>query len=238
MNTEMINQKLMDFFKYHKSPTPLSVNERSLQIFGNEKLLSSPECKKILNKYHISLGQLNVYNTPEPFIYYTHPGYSKDALIIENKDTWYTMRKVLKETDKICGCRFKALIYGEGRKIQSSFEYINEDDTKDIHDIQTFYYFGDIDSSGVDILYKLKKAYPLYDIRPFEPGYEYLYKKKRSGRTKELKLQIPISYDEVKILNFLGQDAINDIYTFCNHDYIIPQEHLNYKVLMDWDIFN
>lgn len=234
---DKVHTQLMDFFRSQQSKTPLSINERSLQIFGNEKFLASSECKKILNKYHISMGAFNVYNTPEPFIYYTYPGYSKDALIIENKDTWYTMRKVLMETGKICGCKFKALIYGEGRKIQSSFEYINEEDTKDIHDIEYFYYFGDLDSSGIDILYKLKKNYPIYRIMPFEPAYEFLYSKKRNGRVKDLKLQIPISYEEVRILSFLGENAVNDIYTFCNHDYIVPQENLNYEELMNWDLF-
>lgn len=234
-NTKVIHNQLMNFFKNGRPSTPLSINERSLQIFGNEKFLASPDCKKILNQYGLSMGLFNVYSTPEPFIYYTKHNNSKNALIVENKDTWYTMRKILMDTGKICGYEFKALIYGEGRKIQSSFEYMEADDTKDIHDIETFYYFGDIDSSGLDILYKLIHTYPTYNIIPFEVGYKYLFSKKKNGRTKDLKLSIPISFSECRIIDFLGEDALNEIYTLCNHDYIIPQELLNYEVLNNWN---
>ncbi len=238
MDTTKTNRQIMDFLKSGEAAFPLSINERSLQVFGNEKFLASTECKKILNQYGLSIGLFNIYHTPEPFIYYLNRSASKDALIVENKDTWYTMRKILMDTGSICNMDFKALIYGEGRKIQSSFEYINADDTRDIHDIQSFYYFGDIDSSGIDILYKLQKQYPLHQIIPFEIGYHYLFRKKHSGRTKEMVVSIPISYEKVQVLDFLGEDAVNEIYTLCNHDYIIPQELLNYKILYNWELFS
>lgn len=238
-NEKLINKQIMDFLKSGKSVTPLSVNERSLQIFGNEKFLASPECRKILNQYGLSMKLFNVYDTPEPFIYYLNRSASKDALIVENKDTWYTMRKVLMDSGRICNMDFKALIYGEGRKIQSSFEYMEADDTRDIHDINRFYYFGDIDSSGIDIFYKLFKRYPQHNIVAFEPGYEHLFKNKQIGRIKNLKQPIAIPFYEVQAtLGFLGEDAVNEIYTLCNHDYIIPQEHMNYTVLQNWDLFN
>lgn len=238
MDIAKTNQQIMNFLRSGEAAFPLSINERSLQVFGDEKFLASTECKKILNQYGLSMGLFNIYNTPEPFIYYLNRSASKDALIIENKDTWYTMRKILMDTGYICNMDFKALIYGEGRKIQSSFEYINADDTRDIHNLECFYYFGDIDSSGIDILYKLQKQYPLHEIIPFEIGYDYLFRKKQSGRTKNMALSIPISYEKVQILNFLGKDAVNEIYTLCNHDYIIPQELLNYKVLSNWELFS
>ena len=99
-NTKVIHSQLMNFFKNGRPSTPLSINERSLQIFGNEKFLASPDCKKILNQYGLSMGLFNVYSTPEPFIYYTKHNDSKNALIVENKDTWYTMRKILMDTGK------------------------------------------------------------------------------------------------------------------------------------------
>lgn len=238
MDQKTANRKIKDFLRRGRPAIPLSVNERSIEVFGDEKYLASPECKQLLNQYKISIGLFNVYNTPEPFIYYNTPYNSSDALIVENKDTWYTMRKLLKEYDSICGFNFGALIYGEGRKIQSSFEYIEADDTRDIHGINTFYYFGDIDSSGIDILYKLQQEYPSYQISPFEPGYEFLYRNRGRGRTKELQMSIPITLREVQILDFLGKNAVNDIFTICNHDYIIPQELLNYEVLSSWNTFD
>jgi len=229
-------KQLTDFLKTRRIITPLSINERSFQIFRNEKFLGSSDGKSLLSKYHISLNSLNVYKTPEPFIYFLNP-YSncKNALIVENKDTWYTIRNILKEYGYICGIEIKVIIYGEGRKIQNSFEYMNEDDTKDIHDITSFFYFGDIDSSGVDILYKLKSQYKAFDIQPFEPGYEYLYRNRHLKRKKDMKNKARISGIACSILDFLGDGARVEISQLCNEDYIIPQEILNYDVLSTWN---
>ena len=227
---------IQNFLKKPRPGTPISVNERSLEVFGNEKYLASAECKKLLHKNHLSFSLFNVYETPEPFFYYHCHNFSGIGLIVENKDTWYSMRKILMKTGQICGLPVQALIYGEGRKIQKSFQYIAAEDTKDIHNVKTFYYFGDMDSSGIDILYKIVSSYPEHSILPFKPGYEYLYCHRMEGRTKELEISIPISMKEVSILDFFDEHCLNDIYTFCNHDYIIPQELLNYHVLDTWNL--
>lgn len=229
-------KQLADFIKSRRCTTPLSINERSFQIFGDEKFLNSAEGKTLLNKNHISLHMLNVYKTPEPFIYYINPyTNSKNALIIENKDTWYTMKRILKDYGSICGIDIKALIYGEGRKIQNSFAYMEEDDTTDIHDILTFYYFGDIDASGIDIFYKLKNTYKKYDICPFEPGYEYLYENRHLKRKKEMKNITRIPSYEIMPFKFLGDEARVELMNLCNQDYIIPQEIMNHDVLTNWN---
>lgn len=233
MDAKKINDCIMNFIKNGKPNIPLSINERSLQIFGDEKFLASSECKKLLNKHGISMGIFNVYKTPEPFIYFKYSDEPKTALIIENKDTWYTMRKLLLKGNRICGIPIDVLIYGEGRKIQNSFQYMEVEDTNEIHGVETFYYFGDIDSSGIDIMYKLIKEYSGYHIVPFVPGYEYLYEKREYGRVKDLKLAVSITYKELALLKFLGDKALDDIYTLCNHNYIIPQELLNYNVLTE-----
>lgn len=231
--------QLADFIKSKRSITPLSINERSFQIFGDEKFLNSAEGKSLLNKNHITLHMLNVYKTPEPFIYYINPYTNcNNALIIENKDTWYTMKRILKNDGFICGIPIKALIYGEGRKIQNSFAYMEEDDTADIHDILTFYYFGDIDASGIDIFYKLKNLYKSYYICPFEPGYEYLYKNKHLKRKKEMKNNTRIPCYEIIPFEFLGHEARVELLDLCNQDYILPQEILNHEVLMNWNIIS
>lgn len=235
MNTKEL--QLSEFIKSKQFTTPLSINERSFQIFGDEKFLNSTEGKSLLNKNHISIHMLNVYKTPEPFIYYLNPySNSKNALIIENKDSWYTMKYILKNYGSICGINIKALIYGEGRKIQNSFSFIEEDDTADIHDIQTFYYFGDIDASGIDIYYKLKNLFKVHNICPFEPGYEYLYNNRNLKRKKEMKNNTRIPCYELSHFVFLGVEARVELLEICNNDFIIPQEILNYEVLQRWNI--
>ena len=39
-NTKVIHNQLMNFFQNGRPSTPLSINERSLQFFGNEKFLA------------------------------------------------------------------------------------------------------------------------------------------------------------------------------------------------------
>lgn len=234
MRQSEIEHRIQQFLQNRDMETPVSINERSLQLFGDEKYLASSDGQSYLSKHNLSLGLFKVYRASEPFLYYATGIPSTDALIVENKDTWYTMRKILIETGKICGMKFAAVIYGEGRKIQSSFAYIMDSEYKSLQNISTFYYFGDLDSSGIDILYKLQKSYT-QNIVPFEPGYRYLYDHRNMGRTKELQKHISITLKEVKILDFLGSDALTDIYTFCNHDYLVPQELMNYDVLERWE---
>ena len=56
MDAKKINDCIMNFIKDGKPNIPLSINERSLQVFGDEKFLASGECKKFLNKHGISMG--------------------------------------------------------------------------------------------------------------------------------------------------------------------------------------
>lgn len=226
--------QLANFMKLQESLTLLSINERSFQIFGDEKFLNSSEGRSILHKNHMSLQLLNVYKTPEPFIYCVNPHTNtKNALIIENKDTWYTMKKVLCDGGSICGIPVKVLIYGEGRKIQSSFSYM-EEDTADIHDVRKFYYLGDVDASGIDIYYKLKVVHKAYQILPFEPGYGFLYENRHLKRKKEMKKKTRMPCYEMIPFGFLGDAARVELLDLCNQDYIIPQEILNLDVLRRW----
>lgn len=244
MTTEEI--KLLNYLNNPKPQIKVSVNERSFKIFGNEKFLTSNVGIKLLHKYKVNDFVLNVYRTPEPFMYYLYPyNNSKDALIIENKDTWFTIRKILMEYGEVFGISFKAIIYGEGRKIQKSFLYMKEPDTKELQEIQNFYYFGDIDSSGIDIFYKLKKRYyPEFLIFPFEEGYKYLMKHQKLKRFKELKKQIKLPMYKCLNFIFLNDKDFSDMYHLCNDGYIIPQEIISYEYLrriqeiknMDFDL--
>ena len=209
---------LQNFILRNKDIEEISINERSFELFGDEKFLSSNSGKKLLNRHHLSLHHLKCYETPEPFLYYVnHNSINNDMLIIENKDTWFTFRKIL-----------------QGRKIQKSFSYMEENDCESLKDTENIYYFGDIDSSGIDIFYKLKKKYPKYFIRPFFPAYKFLIEnenKKRLKTTKKIGLAV------YKLFDFrgLGEDEFFDMLHICNENYIIPQEILNYEEVINYD---
>ena len=75
-----------------------SLNERSFEIWGREKFLSKEQGKKILKRCGLSQEDLNVYSTTEPLAYYSHTReVPQNLLILENKDTFYSMRRSMLE---------------------------------------------------------------------------------------------------------------------------------------------
>ena len=216
---------------------PMSINERSFSIFGKEKLLKSIENQfsTYFRMQGFTLEDLHTYPTPEPFFEYIHPGITKgDILIIENKDTWYTLRKIMREEDKpiLFGILFKVLIYGEGKKITRQSgrlrEYIEEilgDEEPD------FYYFGDLDYEGISIYQEAKSKNPEVEISLLVEAYEAMLEEKplkdypvtRDHRTPRADLESFLSH-----FNLEQQERIRNILE--NGQYI-PQEILNHKIL-------
>lgn len=224
--------------KNRENETQMTVNERSLQIFGNEKYLSSREGKKVMNRvlkrYHLNKSVLNMYKTKESFVFVKIDNDNKDALIVENKDTYTSIKDALLKGENILGRKFGAIIYGEGRKIQSSFSYIEKEEGKELADIETFYYFGDIDAEGIDIFNKLKKGYPAYKIKAFKEGYQFLFRHKERVREKGKKKTQRILYTEIENLECFDPIEVYEIYKICDSGKIIPQEILNAKEIKEW----
>ena len=76
--------------------SPASLNERSFQIWGREKFLQREQGRKILAHCGVGLEVLRVYRTTEPLAYYSRTRrVPQTILILENKDTFYTMRRWL-----------------------------------------------------------------------------------------------------------------------------------------------
>jgi len=74
----------------------VSLNERSFQIWGREKFLQREQGRKILAHCGVDLEQLQVYTTTEPLAYYSAlRDVPQTILILENKDTFYSMRRHL-----------------------------------------------------------------------------------------------------------------------------------------------
>ena len=114
---------------------------------------------------------LNFYMTPEPF--FTHRLTEKlgniNVLIIENKDTWYTLKSIMtKDKNNLLGICFDSLLYGEGKKISRKQNSLAEfDKTYFMNCETTYYYFGDLDYEGIGIYNDLKNTNPELSIRLF-----------------------------------------------------------------------
>lgn len=183
---------LNDYLKNQKERLSYaeSVNERSFEIWKREKFLSKEQGKKILKRCGLSEKDLNVYGTTEPLAYYSHTrDVPQKLLILENKDTFYSMRRHLLEgNNKLFGVPVGTLIYGAGKGILRSFQdfdlcvepYMKAPGNQ-------ICYFGDLDYEGIGIYETLAEIFAKrWEIVPFLPAYEAMLKKAASQNPGEM----------------------------------------------------
>lgn len=161
----------------------LSINERSFQIFKKEKALKDDKELAVILHFNPGIREiLNYYYTPEPFFTYVIRPWETEVkgeklelniLIVENKDTWYTLRSRLSMGHScIAGTHFDCLIYGEGKKISRKIDSLAEFDKSFFKMAKTYYfYFGDLDYEGVAIVHDLIKVNPTLAIKVMKPLY-------------------------------------------------------------------
>ena len=207
----------------------ITVNERSYQIYKNEKRLKENE--EILKKLGITYNDLYAYDTYEPFFYYINTEYemqeskNKTILIIENKDTFWTIVRVVK---KLKIENIYMIIYGEGKKILKSFSFIEE---FKINSKDNIYYFGDIDFEGINIYVSLKNKYNKYNISVFTKGYQTILDIEKTPE----KISTNQNINQNKIEKFINEfnskykDKLIEIF---NNKKYIPQEVFNYEVAL------
>lgn len=227
-------------FLWHRAKeleTPMSINERSFSIFGKEKLLKSME-KKFSSCFRLrdfTWEDLNIYATPEPFFEYIHPGASEgDILVVENKDTWYTLRKIMREEDKVrlFSIDLKVLLYGEGKKItrqsgrlrEYSEEVLGEGD-------HIFYYFGDLDYEGISIFQEAKQENPEIQMILLTPAYELMLTLSENMKYPMTRDHRMPRADVAAFLALFSEDHQKKILDILEGGYYIPQEILNYSTL-------
>jgi hypothetical protein len=150
---------------------------------------------------NVSLIDIKARKIFEPFFFVEHNYYSKNGqnprtvLIVENKDTFWTLQNAIK-SEELDGVNL--LIYGEGYAIVKKFEYIEmiRGSTSD-----RYYYFGDLDPEGIYIYNTLSKKYPQYEIKPAVALYNYIFHK--AGPDKAQPLRKTQKSPETSLLPFL-----------------------------------
>lgn len=184
--------KLSDYLKQdrEKLDYPVSVNERSFEIWGREKFLSREQGKAVLKHCNLTEDFLHIYGTSEPLAYYSHTRKTpQNLLILENKDTFYSMRRYLLEGNEyIFGMPAGTLIYGAGKGILKRFgdfdicvePYMTDGENG-------IYYFGDLDYEGIGIYEHLADLFKeKWEIVPFIRAYERMLEKAEDKGTDSL----------------------------------------------------
>ncbi len=155
----------------------VTVNERSYQVFRDEKALKSGRAGAVLGRLGLTLGDLNVLHTHEPFVFFDVRGIERAenvlALIVENLDAFISLHRSLQAGAELPGgLRPGFLIYGEGKKILQSFQFVREIAGLANRD-GDYQYFGDLDYEGIGIYNDLSARYS-ERIIPWVDGYRAL----------------------------------------------------------------
>lgn len=218
--------------------TPMSENERAYAIWHDEKILDKAENVLVLKETGV-FEKLNVYSTPEPFFDYRINSVSKNVLIVENKDTWFTLRKIMIEKGTeihLFGKSFDCVLYGEGNKATRSESSIA--DYLALDDFNGFvYYWGDLDYEGIGIFLLTAKVNGGLAIKPFVSAYEKMLckfgniysddRKKEFMCRKEQK--VPKNMDG--FLSCFDEETQKTINKYLIDGLYIPQEIINYHVI-------
>lgn len=210
----------------------VSENERSFQIWSREKYLKSEGGKRLLSNLEISTDRLNIYPTTEPLAYYSvHKNTPQNILILENKDTFYTIRQYLiKGNTGIFGEDIATVMYGRGKDIWKTFKDFSlcmepylicrEND---------ILYLGDIDYEGILIYEQLYKSFrESFLVKPFVQAYYYMVDKYIKNN-----IILPVSKEgqnkniEDIFLNSFSEEYRTKIMDILLAGRYIPQEIIN-----------
>lgn len=217
---------------------PMSRKERSFSIWGREKLLDENFAlvREVLRLNGLGEGFLNYYDTPEPFFEYVH-SYMQEmtGLILENKDTWFSFRKLMQVSGKnhIAGAAINLLLYGEGNKITKKGaleDYAGGMLRRQAGQTIRFLYFGDLDREGIRLFFRTREANPGLSVEPFVPLYQLMLDLAE-------RREMPESPDKrdvfVSLEDFAQSLGVNSkIFTqLLDEGRYIPQEIVNYQVL-------
>jgi len=218
---------------------PMSRKERSFSVWGREKLLDDHFAlvREVLKFNGLGLDFLNYYDTPEPFFEYVHTRPEQmTVLILENKDTWFTFRKLMQETGKniVAGTPVDVLLYGEGNKIAKRGaleEYSAGMLGGKGGQAGRFLYFGDLDLEGIRLFSRAREANPSLDLNPFSALYHLMLELAEN-------MELPASPDgravEAPLAEFaslLRLDQAEVLTVFLEKGRYIPQEIVNYQVV-------
>lgn len=208
-----------------------SVNERSFEIWSREKFLMREQGKRILKRCGLTMEFLNVYGTTEPLAYYSHTReVPQSLLILENKDTFYSMRRhLIHGKSRILGTDIGTLIYGAGKGIFRSFQdfdlcvepYMKISENR-------IYYFGDLDYEGIGIYEMLAESVSKrWEIVPFISGYERMLQKGSAlSNLPSTKEQQNRNIKE-QFFSYFSDKSVGKMRAILEEGKYIPQEILN-----------
>lgn len=237
-------RRLSDYLsvKQGRIEPKVSLNERCFDIWGQEKFLSLGAGKTVLQHCGLNEAVLNFYPTSEPFAYYTRNRKTpQKILILENKDTFFSMRKYLLEDARgsatLFGENIDTLIYGAGKRVLSYFKdfsssaepYMESEDN-------SFLYFGDLDFEGIGIYEQLAKSFVhKAKIIPFVVAYERMLEKALMATSLPITKEQQNKNNSDLFYGYFDEKIVLKMSKILDKNQYIPQEILN---VIDFSVNN
>jgi hypothetical protein len=142
--------------------TPMSLRERSYDIFRDEKRLDTLITGALFAPGRLTLEQLATYREPPPLAY-RRLGDGDTLLVVENSDTFATLRSLLKSAPGNTGF----IAFGSGRAFEASIETVAE-----LPNVNRITYYGDLDAEGIAIPARASLTAAQHGLPPVEPATE------------------------------------------------------------------
>ena len=207
----------------------MSVKEKSFEIWKDEKFLESSKGRQILKFNGITLEDLGVYETPEPFF---SKEFQKEGavLVLENKDPWYSLGRLFfhEKTARILGEKIGLLVYGEGKKAEKK-EALSRFLTETGWTQAEILYAGDIDREGIRIFDGMCRANPKLTIRLFSGLYKKMLQKAETPQElPDAPSRKNIIWNE-DVLEAFSKEDREKIREILDQKKMIPQEIINYQ---------
>ncbi|MFD4395549.1 Wadjet anti-phage system protein JetD domain-containing protein [Kitasatospora sp. NPDC058478] len=155
-----INRWFRDTSNTAQARRPLSLRERSHEIFNDEKRLDSLIGGALFGPGRLDLDQLATYREAPPLAY-RHLGDGDTILVIENSDTFATLRHLLQREPG----RIGYIAFGAGRAFEATVASITE-----LRQIRRILYYGDLDADGLSIPARASITATLLGLPPVEPA--------------------------------------------------------------------
>lgn len=230
-------ENIYKFLKSREERKWASIEERSLELFYDEKFFKNRRTRDkgklgLLKRLRLSDGDLKMKKYGEMFIYW-NKGVEKikKIIILENHSTFFTYKRIAENKGDILGFEPDILIYGGGKKIENSFSFLEE--IANTSKLEVLY-FGDMDSEGFGIYYRLRKRYPNINIKLQYQAYKYLISlcNRNYPLGEQVKNSIYLDYFIEEMKDHLDDKSLEKSRYIWDNNFRIPQELLNYESLL------
>lgn len=223
---------LQNWLADHSACEPVSCNERSFEIFGQEKILAR-HGERLCKNLGLDLEKLAFYQTCEPLSVVSRSNEPGNLLIVENLDPFVSIRNLIHQNQPaILGFPIQSVAYGGGRRIESTFMDLLQFGTESQkQSLTTVYYWGDLDYEGIRIYESFASRYPDIQIVPWKPGYLAMLEQARaqmaSGRLMPVYKEGQIETEGDCFFSYFDSDFRDQILALWKQGSYIPQEILN-----------